>query len=69
MARWEPNCTITRNFAFGGKQYKKGKQAYLSGEVKEFAAMNRCAVMIAVDVPVLDQKVNIPSKRIEGSSV
>ena len=69
MARWEPNCTITRNFAFGGKQYKRGKKAYLSGEVKEFAALKRCAVMITPEVPVVNQRV-IPSRAtIEGSNV
>jgi hypothetical protein len=46
MARWKANCIVTRNFAFGDKQYKKGKHVYLNGEVKEFAALNRCAVMI-----------------------
>ena len=51
MARWEPNCRITRNFAFGDKQYKKGKEYYLGGEVKEFAALNRCAVFIKEEAP------------------
>lgn len=46
MARWEPNCEITKNFAFGDKQYRKGMRVYLSGEAKDFAALNRCAVFI-----------------------
>lgn len=54
MARWKPNCMITRNFAFGGKQYKKGKEVYLSGDTKDFAALNRCAVMIKSDEPVVE---------------
>lgn len=69
MARWEPNCTIIRNFAFGDKQYKRGKKAYLSGEVKEFAALNRCAVMITPDVPVVNQRVTPSKASVEGSSV
>ena len=54
MARWKPNCTITRNFAFGGKQYKKGTEAYLSGDAKDFAALNRLAVMVKTDEPVIN---------------
>ena len=51
MARWEPNCVITRGFAFEDsngklKQYKKGKKVHLSGDAKDFAALNRCAVML-----------------------
>lgn len=56
MARWQPNCTIIKGFAFEDskgkvKQYKKGKEYHLSGDAKDFAALNRCAVMIQSDEP------------------
>ena len=53
MARWKPNCIITRNFAFGNKQYKKGTETYLSGEAKDFAALNRLATMLEPDNPAV----------------
>ena len=39
----KPNCKITRNFAFGDKQYKKGSEAYLSGDAEAFALENNLA--------------------------
>ena len=56
MARWQPNCTITKGFAFEDskgkvKQYKKGREYHLSGDAKDFAALNRLAVMIKSDEP------------------
>lgn len=67
MARWPTNCTVTRNFAFGDKQYKKGKEYHLSGDVKDFAALNRCAVMIKTEPEVKEEVVL--SSGAEGSDV
>ena len=36
------NCVITRNFAFGKTQYKKGP-AFLSGGAEDFAVENNLA--------------------------
>ena len=61
MARWQPNCIITRGFAFEDskgkvKQYKKDKEYHLSGDAKDFAALNRCAVMIKTDEPEVTEE-------------
>ena len=74
MARWKPNCNIIKGFAFENSkgeliQYKKGRQAHLSGDAKEFAALNRCAVMIETNEPeVKEEKKGFFSKA-EGESV
>jgi hypothetical protein len=70
MARWEPNCEIIRGFAFEGangklKQYKKGTKAHLSGEAKDFAALNRCAIML--DKPEKEEKSTFFSKSSDAS--
>ena len=69
MARWKPNCLITKSFAFGSpaKQYKKGKEMYLNDEVKEFAALNRCAVML--DKAEKEEKSGFFSKSSEAASL
>lgn len=48
MGKRKANCLITRGFAFGSpvKQYREGKEVYLNEAAKEFAALNRCAVML-----------------------
>ncbi len=60
MARWNPTHNIIRNFAFGdpSKQYKKGTQAYLSGDALDFAALNHCATMINPTVPPAETENN-----------
>ena len=66
MARWEPTHNIIRNFAFGDKQYKKGTQAYLSGECLDFAALNRCATMINPTTPLDTEVIDVSG---EGGDV
>ncbi len=56
MSRPEPTHLITKSFAFGSpnKQYRRGSKVILSGDTKDFAALNRCAVMIKSDEPVVE---------------
>lgn len=60
MARWNPTHNIIRSFAFGDpvKQYRKGTQAYLSGDALDFAALNHCATMINPTIPPVEPENN-----------
>jgi hypothetical protein len=53
MARWNPTHVIIKNFAFGEpvRQYKKGQEVYLGGDVLDFAALNRCAKCLKTNAP------------------
>lgn len=71
MARWESTHDIIRNFAYGNpvKQYRKGTQAYLSGDCLDFAALNRCAMKINPTFIEVEEVVIDTEASTEGADV